>query len=167
VDADYRGPQAWRPAGTARIAPLVPQASRSLLARQHSTHARESGSLAHQGRLYVVPAAGKVRAMTPFAKQCSPEGMLDAIARTLVDYPESVRVEVSGSPNTAVYILHVDQSDIGKIIGRGGRTINIIRDLLVPIAARIEKRVIFDVYNGQPRRVAPVPSGAPIKSAKA
>jgi hypothetical protein len=88
--------------------------------------------------------------MSPFPSSCAPEVMLEHIARALVDHPESVRVEVSGSPQTAVYVLHVHQSDIGKVIGRGGRTINIIRDLLVPVAARIQKRIIFDVFDGQP-----------------
>jgi uncharacterized protein len=78
--------------------------------------------------------------------------MLEAIARALVDHPDDVRIEETGSAATAVFILHVHADDVGKIIGRQGRTIHTIRDLLDPIAAKTRRRILFDVYDPAPRR---------------
>lgn len=58
------------------------------------------------------------------------------IARALVDQPELVTLSASESDGTQVFELKVAPDDIGKIIGRDGRTVNAIRSLLTLAAQK-------------------------------
>jgi hypothetical protein len=70
---------------------------------------------------------------------------IDYIVRALVDNPDQVEVaEVEGS-RTTVYELHVAQSDLGKVIGKGGQTAKSIRILLAAISARQGKRAVLEI----------------------
>lgn len=53
--------------------------------------------------------------------------LLDYLARELVDDPDAVRVEADEDDRGVVLTLRVAQDDMGKIIGRGGRTARAIR----------------------------------------
>jgi uncharacterized protein len=55
---------------------------------------------------------------------------LEAIARDLVDRPESVRVEEVEEDGVTILELTVDPSEVGRIIGRQGRTVQALRTLL-------------------------------------
>jgi uncharacterized protein len=48
--------------------------------------------------------------------------LIEFVARSLVDDPDSVTVEVHEEPEGRVIELHVAEADMGKVIGRGGRT---------------------------------------------
>jgi predicted RNA-binding protein YlqC (UPF0109 family) len=75
------------------------------------------------------------------------------IAQTLVDQPEKVAVsEVQGSQCT-VFELKVDKSEIGKVIGKQGRTAQAIRTILNAAAAKIKKRMVLEILetNESPR----------------
>lgn len=63
--------------------------------------------------------------------------MVEKIARSIVDKPESVEVKGVEGENSTVIELKVDKGDIGKIIGKQGRTITAIRTVLG--AARVQK----------------------------
>jgi len=67
------------------------------------------------------------------------------IAQALVDQPEKVSVtEVQGSQCT-VFELKVDKSEIGKVIGKQGRTAQAIRTILNAASAKIKKRMILEI----------------------
>lgn len=67
------------------------------------------------------------------------------IVKNLVDKPEEVKIkEVEGS-HTIIFELSVDQADIGKIIGKEGRTIKAIRSLLMTVANRNNLRVNLEI----------------------
>ncbi len=67
------------------------------------------------------------------------------IVKNLVDKPEEVKIkEVEGS-QTIIFELSVDQADIGKIIGKEGRTIKAIRSLLMTVANRNNLRVNLEI----------------------
>jgi predicted RNA-binding protein YlqC (UPF0109 family) len=53
--------------------------------------------------------------------------LLDYLARELVDDPDAVRVEEAEDDRGVVLTLRVAQDDMGKVIGRGGRTARAIR----------------------------------------
>jgi predicted RNA-binding protein YlqC (UPF0109 family) len=73
------------------------------------------------------------------------EDLILYIARILVDEPEAVHVrQVHGRQGT-IYKLTVDPHDRGKIIGKDGRIIDAIRELLDAAAARQGVRVTLDV----------------------
>lgn len=69
------------------------------------------------------------------------------IAMSLVDRPENVRVSTISSNQTMVLELHVAKEDVGKIIGRQGRTIHAIRTLLGAVSAKTKQRTVLDVMD--------------------
>lgn len=57
--------------------------------------------------------------------------MLLFLVRELVDHPDDVRVEESYQDDTRMTLtIHVNEKDMGKIIGKGGRIIKALRDLI-------------------------------------
>lgn len=67
------------------------------------------------------------------------------IIKNLVDNPDKVTVNEIGGTNTLIIELSVDPSDVGKIIGKKGKTINAIRTLLQSVAARNGLRVTLEI----------------------
>ncbi|MGA3284775.1 MAG: KH domain-containing protein [Verrucomicrobiota bacterium] len=61
---------------------------------------------------------------------------LEYVVKGLVQHPEAVRVTPVERAGMTVYELRMDQSDVGKIIGRQGMTINAIRSLLLAGSAK-------------------------------
>lgn len=67
------------------------------------------------------------------------------IIKNLVDQPEEVHIKEVGGSNTTIYELTVAQPDMGKIIGKEGRTIKAIRTLLVSVASRNKVKVSLEI----------------------
>ena len=67
------------------------------------------------------------------------------IVKNLVDHPDKVRINEVGGTQTLIIELAVEKSDIGKIIGKEGRTINAIRTLLMSVASRNGIRVSLEI----------------------
>lgn len=67
------------------------------------------------------------------------------IVKNLVDHPDEVRINEIGGTQTIIIELYVKKSDIGKIIGKGGRTINAIRTLVMSVASRNGLRVTLEI----------------------
>lgn len=71
--------------------------------------------------------------------------LIEMIAKALVDNPEQVNVcEVVGE-QTTVLELRVAQSDLGKIIGKQGRTARAIRTLLGAAGMKLRKRFVLEI----------------------
>ena len=62
------------------------------------------------------------------------------IARELVDYPEQVSVEVKESESTTIFELSVAKVDLGKIIGKHGRTADAIRTIAGAVSGKARKK---------------------------
>ncbi len=73
--------------------------------------------------------------------------LLEFIARRLVERPESVVVHCVPGDTKIVFRLEVAEQDIGKVIGRNGRTAQSLRVLLAAVAAREGKRAILEISN--------------------
>ena len=67
------------------------------------------------------------------------------IVKNLVDHPDQVKINEVGGTHSVILELAVEKSDIGKIIGKRGKTINAIRTLLVSVAARNGMRVSLEI----------------------
>jgi len=67
------------------------------------------------------------------------------IVKNLVDNPDKVVINEIGGTQTLILELSVDKSDIGKIIGKRGKTINAIRTLLMSVASRNGMRVNLEI----------------------
>lgn len=75
------------------------------------------------------------------------ERLLEYVARQLVDHPDDVRVvEVEGERN-AVLELHVHDDDLGKVIGKRGRTAKALRALVRAAASLDDKNVTVDIVD--------------------
>ena len=73
--------------------------------------------------------------------------LVEYIARSLVDNPDSVHVEESESASTINLELTVADSDMGRVIGRGGRVVNAMRTLVSVAGDRKGKRVNLEVVD--------------------
>ena len=71
--------------------------------------------------------------------------LLIQIAQALVDNPEQVRVTEIEATQTPVLELRVAKSDMGKVIGKHGRTVNAIRDILYAVSGKAGKRYRLEI----------------------
>ena len=71
--------------------------------------------------------------------------LIETIVQALVDHPEAVFVTDIEDEQTITYELSVHHEDIGKVIGKQGRTIHAIRTVVYAAAAQQPKRVIVQV----------------------
>ena len=71
--------------------------------------------------------------------------MVEVIAKTLVDLPNEVSVAEVVGENTTVIELKVAKTDIGKIIGREGKTANAIRTILLGGATKLKRRTVLEI----------------------
>ena len=67
------------------------------------------------------------------------------IIKNLVDKPDEVHINELVGTSSLMLEISVAKSDIGKIIGRGGKTIKAIRALLIPIASRNKIHVGIEI----------------------
>ena len=72
---------------------------------------------------------------------------LEYIARSLVDKPDSVVVEVEDEGDETILTLAVDQEDMGRVIGRDGRIANAIRSLLRVMATWDGRHVELEIVS--------------------
>ncbi len=67
------------------------------------------------------------------------------IAKALVDEPEEVEVEVVEGDRTVIVELSVAPSDLGKVIGKDGRTARALRTLLAATSSKHDKRAVLEI----------------------
>ncbi|MCW7754528.1 MULTISPECIES: KH domain-containing protein [Desulfobotulus] len=71
--------------------------------------------------------------------------LIDYIAKALVDHPDQVVVsEVEGN-QTSVLELKVAKEDLGKVIGKQGRTARAMRTILSAASAKVKKRTVLEI----------------------
>jgi len=71
--------------------------------------------------------------------------LIEYIAKALVDFPEQVSVNVLEGSQATVLELSVAKVDLGKVIGKQGRTAKAIRIILGAASAKIRKRAILEI----------------------
>jgi predicted RNA-binding protein YlqC (UPF0109 family) len=87
------------------------------------------------------------------------EQLLTYLARALVDQPDQVGLRVSEAEGARLFELKVAPEDVGKVIGRDGRTVNALRTLLSAAAQKQGQKVRLEILDD--RRAAPAPGAAP------
>jgi predicted RNA-binding protein YlqC (UPF0109 family) len=73
------------------------------------------------------------------------KNLLEEIAKALVDHPEDVHVTEVEGEQTTVLELRVRSEDLGKVIGRQGRTARAIRTLLSAAGMKVHKRFVLEI----------------------
>lgn len=71
--------------------------------------------------------------------------LIKYIAQALVDNPEQVRVEEVAGNQTSVLELKVAKEDLGKVIGKQGRTARAMRTILSAASAKVKKRTVLEI----------------------
>ncbi len=71
--------------------------------------------------------------------------LVERMARALVDSPDQVTVEATEEDNAMVLRLRVASSDVGRVIGKQGRTAKAMRTVLHAIAARSKRRAVLEI----------------------
>jgi predicted RNA-binding protein YlqC (UPF0109 family) len=73
--------------------------------------------------------------------------LLELIVKQLVDNPDDVAVNEISGEQTSVFELRVNKDDLGKVIGKQGRTARAIRTLLSAAAVKDSKRVMLEIID--------------------
>jgi predicted RNA-binding protein YlqC (UPF0109 family) len=71
--------------------------------------------------------------------------LIEVIAKSLVDFPDKVFVNEVVGENTTVIELKVAKEDIGKIIGKQGRTAQAVRTVLNGASTKLRKRTVLEI----------------------
>lgn len=71
--------------------------------------------------------------------------VLEYIARALVDNPDAVQVTAVEGERSVILQLKVDPQDMGKVIGKGGRTVRAIRTVMRAAASRSGMTAIVEI----------------------
>jgi hypothetical protein len=71
--------------------------------------------------------------------------LLELIAKSLVDRPEDVAVSEIEGEQTTVLELKVARDDLGKVIGKQGRTARSIRTILAAAGMKLRKRIVLEI----------------------
>jgi len=78
------------------------------------------------------------------------KGFVEYVVKALVDYPDEVNVREVDGERTVVFELRLNKTDIGKVIGKNGRTISALRSLLTSAAAKQGRRAVLEIIEDQP-----------------
>lgn len=71
--------------------------------------------------------------------------LIETIARSLVDQPDSVLVKETDGEKTTIIELRVNQGDLGKVIGKQGRTASAMRTILNAAGTKLGKRCVLEI----------------------
>ena len=71
--------------------------------------------------------------------------LVEFIAKSLVDHPESVSVTTREEDDSVIITLSVDPEDTGKVIGKQGRIAKAIRAIVKAASINDEKKVVVDI----------------------
>jgi len=86
------------------------------------------------------------------------ESLIAYLAKSLVDRPEQVTLRLASSDGGFTFELQVAPEDVGKVIGRDGRTVNAMRTLLAAAAQRLGHKARLEILDDR-RSAAVAPTG--------
>ena len=75
----------------------------------------------------------------------SMQELIEIIAKALVDFPDQVVVNVVEGQQTTVLELRVAPADLGKVIGKQGRTARAVRTILGAAGMKLRKRFVLEI----------------------
>jgi predicted RNA-binding protein YlqC (UPF0109 family) len=73
------------------------------------------------------------------------KALVEAMAKALVDNPEAVNVAEVEGEKTTVFELRVSESDLGKVIGKQGKTARAMRTILSAAGTKLGKRCVLEI----------------------
>src|SRR3954469_5637064 len=91
------------------------------------------------------PSSGQSGGQSGGKKLSELANMIAYMARMLVDLPDQVEVHEIAGENTTVIELKVAKEDLGKIIGKQGRTARAVRTVLNGASTKLRKRTVLEI----------------------
>lgn len=73
--------------------------------------------------------------------------VLTFVAKQLVDYPDDVRVDIDDDNGDTILELHVHQDDLGKVIGKRGRTAKAIRTVVRAAGSLDDQNISVEIVD--------------------
>ena len=73
--------------------------------------------------------------------------VIETIVKSLVDAPNEVRINEIDGDKTVIYELRCNAQDVGKIIGKSGKTVGAIRTILSAMAAKQGRKAVLEVVD--------------------
>ena len=73
------------------------------------------------------------------------QDLISFVSKALVDLPDHVKVNEVVGEQTTVIELSVDKSDLGKVIGKQGRTARALRTILNAASTKLKKRSVLEI----------------------
>ncbi|AFE05867.1 MULTISPECIES: KH domain-containing protein [Corallococcus] len=89
------------------------------------------------------------------------EPLLTYLAKALVDQPDQVTLRISEADGGRLYELKVAPEDVGKVIGRDGRTVNALRTLINAAAQKQGQKVRLEILDDRRAPGSPPAPPAP------
>ncbi|MGB9750589.1 MAG: KH domain-containing protein [Caldisericia bacterium] len=81
------------------------------------------------------------------ANSTNATNVLEKLVKTIVDYPEKVQVKRIEGSSTLIYEVKVSSEDIGKVIGKQGKTAEAIRTIVQAISRKSGKNTIVSILS--------------------
>jgi len=75
------------------------------------------------------------------------KALIEHIIKALVDYPDDVRLTEIDGEKTVIFELRCNKEDVGKVIGRSGKTVSAIRTILNTAAAKQGRKAMLEVVD--------------------
>ncbi len=75
--------------------------------------------------------------------------LVQYLARSIVNQPDAVEVTEAQNDDASVFELKVAKEDLGRIIGKQGRTAKSLRTILTAAAARVDRKVVLEIVDEQ------------------
>ena len=75
---------------------------------------------------------------------------IEYVVKALVDFPDEVDVRMVDGEKVAVYELRLNKADVGKVIGKQGRTIQSLRTLVNGASIKLGKRAMVEIIEETP-----------------
>jgi hypothetical protein len=73
------------------------------------------------------------------------ERFLDYVLRQLVDHPDEIVISKEEAPKKTIFRVQLARTDVGKIVGKGGSTVQALRNLLSAAAAKKGEKAFLEI----------------------
>ena len=71
--------------------------------------------------------------------------LVECIIKTIVDHPDAIQITSIEGEKSYIYELRCHKEDVGKVIGKNGKTVAAIRGLLTVVAARKRRKATIEI----------------------